>query len=57
MFTCNIIKVGNLKTDVSNVIYHKFSYGAATYTLNGEKIKVILELCLGDLSLHFHNYG
>ena len=33
--------------DVSNVIYHKFSYGAVSYTpitLNGENVNVILEL-------------
>ena len=29
--------------DVSNVIYHKFSHGAVSYTLNGENVKVILE--------------
>ena len=31
---------------VSNVIYHKFSHGAAFYTLNGKNVNVILELCL-----------
>ena len=30
--------------DVSNVMYHKFSYGAVSYTLNGENVKVMLEL-------------
>ena len=30
--------------DVSNVIYHKFSYGAVSYTLNGENVNVMLEL-------------
>ena len=30
--------------DVSNVIYHKFSHGAVSYTLNGENINVMLEL-------------
>ena len=29
--------------DVSNVIYHKFSHGAASYTLNGENVNVMLE--------------
>ena len=29
---------------VSNVIYHKFSHGAAFYTLNGKNIIVMLEL-------------
>ena len=28
--------------DVSNVIYHKFSHGAVSYTLNGENV-VMLE--------------
>ena len=32
--------------DVSNVIYHKFSHGAITYTLNGENVNVILEFFL-----------
>ena len=31
---------------VSNVIYHKFSHGAAFYTLNGKKVNVMLELNL-----------
>ena len=30
--------------DVSNVIYHKFSHGAVSYTLNGEIVNVMLEL-------------
>ena len=29
--------------DVSNVIYHKFSHGAISYTLNGENVNVMLE--------------
>ena len=29
--------------DVSDVIYHKFSHGAASYTLNGESINAMLE--------------
>ena len=28
----------------SNVIYHKFSHGAAFYTLKGENVNVMLEL-------------
>ena len=28
---------------VSNVIYHKFSHGAAFYTLNGKNVNVVLE--------------
>ena len=31
---------------VSSVIYHKFSHGAAFYTLNGENINVMLEFLL-----------
>ena len=30
--------------DVSNVIYHKFSHGAVSYTLNGENVNVMLGL-------------
>ena len=30
--------------DVSYVIYHKFSHGAVSYTLNGENVNVMLEL-------------
>ena len=30
-------------SSVSNVIYHKFSHGAAFYTLNGKNVNVILE--------------
>ena len=29
---------------VSNVIYHKFSHGAAFYTLNGKNVNAMLEL-------------
>ena len=29
--------------DVSNMIYHKFSHGAVSYTLNGENVNVMLE--------------
>ena len=32
--------------DFNNVIYHKFSHDAVSYTLNGENINVMLELCL-----------
>ena len=31
---------------VSNVIYHKFSHGAAFYTLNGKNVNVMLEFCI-----------
>ena len=30
-------------SDVSNVIYHKFSHGAVSYTLKGENVNVMLE--------------
>ena len=30
-------------SSVSNVIYHKFSHGAAFYTLNGKNVNVMLE--------------
>ena len=31
---------------VSNVIYQKFSHGAAFYTLNGKSVNVMLELAI-----------
>ena len=44
-FTCDVIKTRKLNTyyDVSNVIYHKFSHGAVTFTLNRENVIVMLE--------------
>ena len=30
--------------DVSNVIYHKFSHSAISYTLNRENVNIMLEL-------------
>ena len=42
-FTCDIIKARKLNTGVSNVIYHKFSHGAVSYTLNEENVNVMLE--------------
>ena len=30
-------------SNVSNVIYHKFSHGAAFYTFNGKNVNVMLE--------------
>ena len=36
--------------DVSNVIYHTFSHGAVSYTLNGENVNVMLELHFGHES-------
>ena len=32
--------------DVSNVIYHKFSHGAAFYMLNGKKVNAMLEFMI-----------
>ena len=32
--------------DVSNVIYHKFSHGAASYRLNGKNFNVMLEFSI-----------
>ena len=32
--------------DVSNVINHKFSHGAVSYTLNGENVNIMLEFRL-----------
>ena len=29
--------------DISDVILHKFSHGAASYTINGENVNVMLE--------------
>ena len=36
---------------VSNVIYHKFSHGAAFYTLNGKNVNVMLELPFNSISV------
>ena len=35
-----------LHFDVSNVIHHKFSHGAISYTLNGENVNVMLEFVI-----------
>ena len=35
-------------SSVSNVIYHKFSHGAAFYTLNGKNVNVMLEFDVTD---------
>ena len=37
--------------DISKVIYHKFSHGAVSYTLNGENVNVMLELSI----FHYKN--
>ena len=44
---------------VSNVIYHKFSHGAAFYTLNGKNINVMLEfkfLLSNNKEMYFNFY-
>ena len=46
-------------SSVSNVIYHKFSHGAAFYTLNGKNVNVMLELCVTPLNTknkRFYSY-
>ena len=51
IFTCDVIKSRKLNTfDVSNVIYHKFSHGAVSYTLNEENVNVMLELKLNGIN-------
>ena len=35
-------------SSVNDVIYHKFSHGAAFYTFNGENVNVMLELRVMD---------
>ena len=41
--------------DVSNVIYHKFSHGDVSYTLNGENVYVMLEFFLSLLNPCFEH--
>ena len=36
---------------VSNVIYHKFSYGAVSYTLNRENVNVMLEFVINHIAV------
>ena len=36
---------------ISNVIYHKFSHGAAFYTLNGKNVNVMLEFIFNTIFL------
>ena len=43
MFTADVIGREMCTPSVSNVIYHKFSHGAISYTLNGENVNVMLE--------------
>ena len=35
--------------DVSNVIYHKFSHGAVSHTLNGKNVNVMLEFVINHV--------
>ena len=46
MFTSDVIKARNVHAEHSNVIYHKFSHGAAFYTLNGKNVNLMLEYCI-----------
>ena len=39
--------------DISNVIYHKFSHGAISYTLNGDNVNLMLE----SETYHDHGFG
>ena len=43
MFTSDVIKARNVHVERSNVIYHKFSHGAAFYTFNGKNVNAMLE--------------
>ena len=40
------------KSSVSNVIYHKFSHGAAFFTLNGKNVNVMLEFWVTLLHMY-----
>ena len=40
--------------DVSNVIYHKFSHGAVSYTLNGKNVNVMLEFVMNHVTNALH---
>ena len=42
-FTSDAIKVQNVMSSVSHVIYHKFSHGAAFYTFNGKNVNAMIE--------------
>ena len=41
---------------VSNVIYHKFSHGAAFYMLNGKNVNVMLECLINPLVSNNNTY-
>ena len=40
---------------ISNVIYHKFSHGAAFYTFNGKNLNVMLEFLIFICTLDVDN--
>ena len=42
--------------DNSNVIYHKFSHGAVSYTLNGDNVNVMLESVDNEVSLKSNDH-
>ena len=50
MFTSDVIKARDVHemcmSSVSNMIYYKFSHGAAFYTLNGKNVNAMLELSI-----------
>ena len=41
-------------SSVSNVIYHKFSHGAAFYRLNGKNVKVMLEYSARSIQMSWY---
>ena len=43
-------------SSVSNMIYHKFSHGAAFYMLNVKKVNVMLELGISESKFHETEY-
>ena len=55
MFTSDVIKARNCTLSVSNLIYRKFSHGAAFYTLNGKNVNVMLEHYLFSVYEVFKN--
>ena len=42
---------------VSNVLYHKFSHGAAFYTLNGKNINIMLEFLFASPDQYLFDMG
>ena len=44
------------RSSVSNVIYHKFSHGAAFYTLNGKNVNVMLEFLLLNVNYNIRSH-